>query len=514
MRNFKLDKEGSKSFNSFILKTAQSIYESLSRTLFKMGKLNSENSQKIGAIALATAMALSPTFLSGCSKKVSNNNTDTAIVQIENSNDSLKRKIRELFPTLGEDVINNSALIILLDEIAKEDENGKINSEYISLFKSKVDVDNMISDYNSFINVLEQTMISSNKIVKASDLVVEKDKEIMKKLELLTSNVINGSKEEKISNIKLIYTLFVEEKEVSVDGLTFEIRDLSYSSRTIASAYARTAAYYAREYITEDMYKKIDDRTNDQNNKSEIKIILEILSNEMKEVSQADVIKLFNNKYEEGRTFFEGKITVTKFEKNNLINFMNIEYLNSDKVANKDKNEILEEYTDKQVLDALNLIDAITKYNQNNPKNIIKLSTLLVDEYTKTEKGKEDIVALDYIQYNVYMFLNTTKEESTFNEIYNNPYFKNINEYLCGRNFSHDYSDGTVNVDWQDISDGVKFVCNEMVIYAFNNRPVILKTSGYESKSYENLEDSIRYLETAITGECKKVDMTLFIKQK
>lgn len=477
----------------------------------KKFKLDKINSRKFIAVALSALMALSVVSFGGCTKKSSNDDTKNAQIELENSNDSLKRKIRELFPTLGEDVIDNSALIILLDKIAKENENGKIDSEYISLFKSKVDVDNMISDYNSFINVLEQTMISSNKIVKASDLVIDEDKDIMNKLESITSNVINGSNEEKLNNIKLIHTLFVLEKEVEVDGLTFEIRDLSYSGRTIASAYARTCAYYARDIITEDMYKAIDDRTNDQNNKSYIKIILEVLSNQMTEVSKVDVVSLFNEKSGEVKNTFDGKIVVSDENRTNLINYINIEYLNSDDVANKDKNLVLGEYTDKNMLAVLDVIDVITTYNQNNPNNIILFSNLLVDEYAKTAKGKEDAVALDYIQYNIYMFLNTTKEDSTFNEIYNNPYFKNINDYLCGRNFTHSYSeDKTIIVDWQDISDGVKLVCNEMIFHALNKRENIMNVQGYEEQINNNLEDSIRYIEITVTDECKKVDMEYF----
>ena len=473
-------------------------------------KLDKESGKKFIAVVTSIAMMASVVAFGGCSKKSSNDSAKTAQVQLEKSNESLKRKIRELFPTLGKDVVENSALIILLSEIAKEDENGKINSEFISLFKSKVDVDNMISDYNSFINVLEQTMIDSNKVVNVNNLVIEEDSKIISKLELITSKIINGTKEEKLNNIKLINTLFVEEKEITVDGLKFEIRDLSLPSRTIASAYARTSAYYARDVITEDMYKAIDDRTNDQNNKSEIKITLEVLSNQVNEVSKVDVIKLFDEKSKEIKSTFDGKIIVTEENRKELINYINIEYLNSDDVANKDKNAILGEYKDNKMLNILDVIDVITTYNQNNPNNIILLSNLLVDEYSKTAKGREDSVALDYIQYNIYMFLNTTKEDSTFNEIYNNPYFKNINDYLCARNFSHTYSDKSVSVDWQDISDGVKLVCNEMVVYALNKRPAMLKIQGYEEKIYANLEDSIRYVDIAITGECKKVDMEYF----
>ena len=38
---------------------------------------------------------------------------------------AVKDGIKELFPTLNEDLVKNTTLIMLLDELSKEDENGK-----------------------------------------------------------------------------------------------------------------------------------------------------------------------------------------------------------------------------------------------------------------------------------------------------------------------------------------------------------------------------------------------------
>ena len=409
-------------------------------------KLDKKTSTRLSALAMAGIIFIS---ISGCKKnnKVEDTAPTTAVVEYENEKNlvSLTRtNIKSLFPTMNEDVVNNASLIILLDELAKEDENEKIKADVISNFKAKIDTDNMMSDFNSFLDTVEQSMIENKALVSTNNLVIEKDKEILSRIELITSNIIKGNKEEKETNFDLIYTLFVKEDEITYNGLTFDVRDLSYSSRAIASAYARTSAYYAKNYISKEEYSKIDDRTNNQNNKAYIKTKLEILSNQMEEKSLVDVNKMFSDEYEVTKLTINGKVNVEEENIKNLVNYINLEYLDSDKVSNKDKNSILGEYTDEKVSNTLLTIDAITKYNLENTNDIILLSNLLVDSYKETETGKLDKVTLDYIQFNSIMLLNTTKEDSTKEEIYKNLYFQNIYKYFTKQNFTHKYDENNV----------------------------------------------------------------------
>lgn len=474
-------------------------------------KLDRNLSNRISALAAAGMIFVSALAITGCSKK-EDSSANTAIVSIQNSNDETQRGIKNLFPTMNDEIVKNSSLIILLDEIAKEDENGKISSEVISQFKSKIDVENMMGDFSSFLDVLEQTMIENKKVLVTSNLVIDNDEEILAKIETITENIITG-KDVK-TNFDLIYTLFVEEDEVTYDGLKFEIRDLSYAGRAIANMYARTCAYFSKESITKTQYEKIDARTDNQNSKAYIKTKLEILNNGMIEKSEVDVTNLFNNEYDEAKTLTNGKVNIGDEDIKNLVNYMNLEYLDSDRVATKDKNAILGEYTDEKVSNVLVTIDAITKYNANNKSNLILLSNMLVDNYKETSTGKIDKVVLDYIEFNSVMLLNTTTKESTKEEIFNNPYFKNIYSYLRKSNFTHKYSEeNVVDINYQDISDGVKFVCNQIVYYTLNERSNIFKYTGYEEKVNLNLEESIQYIQNTITGECEKVEAKEFIKK-
>jgi len=482
-------------------------------------KLDKITSTRLSALALAGMIFVTSISMSGCKNNGNEETTPTTIVvEYENEKDLVtltRTNIKVLFPTMNEDVVNNASIIILLDELAKEDENGKINSNVISNFKAKIDTDNMMSDFNSFLDTVEQSMIESKILVSTSDLVIEKDKEILSKVEAITLNIINGTKEEKKSNFDLIYTLFVNEDEITYDGLTFDVRDLSYSGRAIASAYARTSAYYAKDYITEEEYSKVDNRTNNQNNKAYIKTKLEILANEMDEKSLVDVSKLFSAEYAVTSATIDGKVNLEEENIKNLVNYINLEYLNSDKVSNKDKDSILGEYTDEKVTNTLLTIDAITKYNESNLNKLILFSNLLVNDYKETETGKFDKVTLDYVQFNSVMLLNTTTKESTQKEIYNNLYFQNLYQYFTKQNFTHKYNENNeVTVNYQDVSDGAKLITNEIIIYTLNERSNILGFEGYEEKINTNLTETIQYVQNVVTGECEKVEANEFVKTK
>lgn len=479
----------------------------------KKFKLDRNISTRISALAMAGIISVTALGFSGC--KQQNNKENASIVAIQNTKDSTQKGIKYLFPTMNEEIVNNSSLIILLDEIAKKDENGKIDAEVISNFKSKIDTENMMSDFNSFLDVLEQSMIESKKVITVSNLVIDKDEEILANIEEITSKIISGTKEEIKTNFDLIYTLFVEEDEITYNGLTFDIRDLSYAGREIASTYARTSAYFAKSYISKQKYEKIDSRTNNQNSKAYIKTQLEILSNDMEEKSVEDVETIFNVELEETKKALAGKINISDANIKKMLSYINIEYLNSDKVSNKDKSFILGTYEEENVKNSLLIIDAITEHNKNNKDNLILLSDMLIDKYKETETGKVDIVALDYIQFNSIMLLNTTTEESKAEEIFNNPYFQNIYKYLRKANFVHKYTkDKEVNINYQDISDGAKFVLNEIVNYTLNQRSNVYKYTGYKSKVESNLKESIQYIQNIITGECELVELNEFIKTK
>lgn len=491
-------------------------------------KLDRECSKKFISVVAASVLFVTSMGMTGCSKKETTNAITASDANYEDGKEAddfqsliktkyemTKEGIKKLFPTINEEIVNNSALIILLNELAKEDENEKIKADVISNFKSKIDVDNMMGDFNSFLDTLEQYMIENEKIINTNTLVIDSDKEILSRIEEITANIINGNDEEKSKNFSLIYTLFVNEDAISYNDLIFEVRDLSYPSRALAQSYARTAAYFARYVITDEEYEKIDNRTNHQDSKAYIKTILEILDNQMEEKSETNIDELFNNQYELVKNLFNNKVNIEGKTVKNLVNYINLEYLNSDKVSTKDKNAILLGYEDEKVSNVLLAIDAITEYNIKNNNDIILFSDLLVDNYEETSTGKIDTVALDYIEFNCLMLLNKVNENSTSKEIFNSVYFQNIYKYFTKQNFSHKYSDDNiVNVNYQDVSDSAKFIANEIIIYTLNKLPKIFEYEGYEEKINNNLAETIQYIQNVVTGECEKVDTYEYVKSK
>lgn len=488
----------------------------------KKFKLDKSSSRRFVAFSLATLMLA--TSMSGCSKKQETNASPENSITYgvdpyeaeKNIFNTTTNNIKKLFPEMDEETINNASLIILLNILAKEDENGKINADAISNFKSIIDSDKMMSDFNSLIDVLENKAITQNNLINISEVLpneLSEDALILSNIELITKGIMSANnKEEIVSGFNKIYTLFVDEDEIEMNGIRFEVRDLNYANRAIAQSYARIAAYYSRNYISEDQYSDIDRRTNDQNNKAYIKTDLEILSNQMEEKSEIDVVGLFNDKYISAENFLSDKINTSDNSIENLINYINLDYIASDKVSTKDKRTILVEYEDKKVSDSLLLIDAIHTYNMKKQNDIVLNSELLVD----VENNETDKIALDFVQFNSIKLLNTVSDDSTFNDIYNNPYFQNIYKYFTKQNFTHKYMENGSIVEktiiWQEISNGANFVNNEIIIYTLNKLPKVNGIDSFIEMSQENLSESIQYIQNRVTDECKKVDAKEFIK--
>lgn len=506
-----------------------------------MKKLNAnkELSKKFKSISLASVITLTSLF-SGCSKKT-NESEPTSVVEslddtsidntsmgstesnVEGTNgsanlykketeivDNTFSQIKVLFNDMNDEVVNNASIIINLDELAKEDENGKVKADVISNFKNKIDSNNMITDFNTLIDAYENYMISKKQVASMDELVTNKDdKKILSNLENITREIIEGKNVD--SNFEKLYTLFVEEDALTVDGYKFEIRDLTFASRALSSAYARVGAYYARDYITEEKYSKMDKRTNDQNSKAYIMNKLEILNNLMDEKSIIDVKDTFERKYASVSDLLNGRIKLSSGDSKDLTNYANLEYLNSDKVATKDKREILGGYEDSKVIDTITAIDAINKYNFENQDELIAFSDLLIDEYAKTSTGKIDTLAMNFVQYNALMARNTIKEDAEFTEVFNNPYFQNIYKYTLKQKVTYKYKDENnkdkeYTIVYQEISDSVQLINNETIKYTLSKLPKVKYMEDYIKQSQSNVEESVQHIQNVVTGECEKVN--------
>ena len=448
--------------------------------------------------------------------------TTSEIVTIEGDVNS---KINSMIPNMSDEILKDSSIILLLDRIASRDENGKINVELVSELKSKIDADNMVSNYNSFLDTIQQTMIEQNKVLKVSNILpndLASDKLILSKIEEILSNLINYStnnnKEQTLAEFDKIYSLFIEGSELDINGNKFKISDLGYSSRAVANTYAEVASYYSRNYITEEQYGKMDRSLDDQNNKAYIRTTLEVLSNQMVEKSEIDVVKAFDAKYEEITKLLNNKVNLTSDTVKNLVNYINIKYLNSDKVSIKDKNTILGEYSDEKVSDVLLAIDAINEYNLNNQNSIIPFSVLLVNEHLKTDTGITDKTALDFVQYNSIQLVNTKDYAITINNPRSNPYFENDYKYFTKQNLVHVVSENNREVEkhivWQNISDGTNLINNEVILYTLNKLPENTPNlDNYIEKAQMNLIESIKSNQKIIDGECQITDVKQFIKK-
>ena len=478
-------------------------------------KLYNNLKTRFAALALAaTLIGSNAVGLSGCKSEDENLTPETVQTLV----DDTKTRIDTTLPEANDEIVDNATIMLLLDILAKKDENGKINSDIISNYVTNIDADDMISEFNSFLDIVEQKAVLEGEVEKLSFVLPDElnnDKIILANIETILENIIKYSEENNkdavIKEFNKMYTLFVEEKEIKENGTKFEIRDLTYTSRAVANMYAETANYYSRNFISQEKYKNMDERTNDQNNKAYIKSTLEILDNEMEEKSEVDVISLFDKKYTEVRDLLNGKVKLSENTIKNLVNYMNLDYLNSDKVAKQDMNQVVGEYDDDKLSDVISGVNAINAYNIKNQNNMIPYSVFLVDEHLKTDTGKADKIALDFVQYNSIMFLNKNNEKSSSAEVY----FENVYKYFTKQDFTHIDNKGVKSsIMWQDISDGVNFVNYQIIFTAINKLPNSDVKDSYIAVAQQNFGQSIQYIQNTITGECKKVDVKEYVKTK
>lgn len=480
-----------------------------------MKKLDKITSLKIAALSLAGLVTI--TGLAGCKKndKTKDINIGNSIVSVEDLTDSEMKKLSNLLPGVNKETLENATLVILLDKLAPLNENGQINADNFSKFKGRIDSDNMINDFNSVQSILIQAMIDEKSLISTKDLFYENDSKILGYIESIVSNLISGANSGNKDVVQAEYnklkTLFVDEKDYTVDGFTFGIWDLSDSAKAFATMNAQVATYYAKSYVSNEDLTSMESRTHDQNNKAYIKSKLEVLRNMMNEESKIDIQKEFNDKYNEISNLLNNKISVSNETVKDLIKFMNLKYLSSDSIATKDRNSILGNYDNKDIEDALLAIDAICNYNLQNSNDAILFSNFLLDSYKKTESGKIDVATLDFTLHKSIMTLKTVNSDASYGNIDGNGYFKNLYKVLTKQNFTHEYYDEnkkivSKQVSWQNISDGVNFVDNEMINYTLSKLPNIKELDSYKKLSNENLIQSIQYIQNVMTGECRKVD--------
>ena len=205
----------------------------------KLDKIGSKKNNKavgLASILLAIVMVGSGLGLTGCTDKKETKN-DEASISYQKEEDmisKLKSELRNIAPEFTDEKLTDTSLILILNLISQENENGKIRSDIMDYFKNKVDSDSMMDNFNSFEDVIETNMITENKFVSVSSVLpdeLKQDKEILGYIESICKNVMDASnsnnKEKVNSEFNKIYTLFVDEDKLTVDGTEFEVRDLN-----------------------------------------------------------------------------------------------------------------------------------------------------------------------------------------------------------------------------------------------------------------------------------------------
>ena len=473
---------------------------------------------KMGALLL-TGATFASSFV-GCTntkgdKQQSISTPISTAVSVENDADiksivnDTNKEIKEIIPELNDELSYDTSIVLLLDEIAKKDENGKINASEMKNLKDSVDTNNIMNNFNATLDIAQQKMIKSGEILNLSGVVYsEKDQLILSEIEKILNSIIkykNENNEEKLlEEWNKIYDLFALGKKIDGNGLEIKVSDLSYSSRAIANAEVESGIVIARDYIPEDQLKVMDKILNDQNNKAYITSTLEIISNDMPvKESEIDIKKVLNDKYEDIIKRLDNKIKIDEAVKENikdLVNYMNIEYLTSSKVSYKDKNVVISEVTEEDLTRVVDLISAINKYNLQNPEDAVAFSGFLIDEFAKTEKGEADSKTLNIIQASTYALDANKKVVHDVNSFRNLPSGKYIFDYITKSDIEYNAD----TIIWQNTTDGSRLVNYVIIFDALNSLPEFDLKENYIEKANMDINETIKSIEKRINNECIK----------
>ena len=479
-------------------------------------------------LALLVSVALGVTALGGCTAKKEEKTTSTPELTkntvIESIVDNTANKIEELTPELTPEMEKNAAIILYLDTIAAKDENGKINVELIKSLKSRIDSTNMTEDFNSFLDEIQQKMITEGKIYEASKLFnlalneeekalftdselaeIKEDEAILEAIEFTVKLAVDELENGKTDSFYVIFKAITEDEPIIVNKNKFYISKLSPAGRALANMYAETVLYYGRNIIPEAEQKLMDSAMDDQNNKAKIASVLDILGNDMPvEESEINVEEVLNSKYTSVINLLKGKVNADEETIKDLVNYINIEYLTSSSVSYKDRNAVYGELTEEEMNAVIDLISAINKYNIKNPDNAVVFKTFLIDEFAKTDKGVADSNVMDYIQFNAYG-LETNKDlvtdATSFRKI---PYGANIFKYITKDNATFEVGENTIDIIWQNTTDGSGLVCYVIVYDTLKGMKDFGLNDNYIEKTTMDLNETIKSIQKSINDECEK----------
>ena len=120
--------------------------------LDKKGSKKNNKAVGLASILLSLVMVGSGLSLTGCAnkeKKDTKDNSSSLSYQTENDMIStLKNELKKIAPEFSDEKLTDTALILTLNLIAKENENGKVRSDIMDYFKNKVDSDSMMDNFN------------------------------------------------------------------------------------------------------------------------------------------------------------------------------------------------------------------------------------------------------------------------------------------------------------------------------------------------------------------------------
>ena len=448
------------------------------------------NIKKINTKLIATGLSfIMMGSMVGCQKQETKKETETP------------KTTQSTIDTMYKNV-NNEIKVNTADEsftVSPEEEKAfatLINMDYISaniidnetalskLYPEGITSDKFISNYERFIDAYREYTLNlkdSNKVILLGEYLIDettKDYFAFKYIENMIKSDINlkNQKETTIDELKeafnahykILYKFYNGEKEIKLTtGDLVKVTDLSYGAQMVIEEYGKIFSVLSKDYLDTEKRENLDNVLDAHNAKSHvennIKKFTEKDANEDTNIgiigeADKEMVKQFNNTVDSVTVQLDEKIKATQTEIKSTVIISNIEYFDPTTL------EVLIKDTandfDTVLLNAKSLLNKVAR---NNITNFAPYIVENKDHYMTDKTGT--ILTEKAIQ----SIGKTRIEKETFDENKTVDYL--VRFLALDPKAVYTYKDGekTVNVDYNTLSEGAKFVTYSLIKDEFNN---------------------------------------------
>lgn len=455
------------------------------------------NIKKINTKLIATGLSfIMMGSMVGCQKQETKKETETPKTtqstidtMYKNVNNEIKVNTADESFTITQEEEKAFATLINMDYISAEIVNNE--TALSKLYPNGMTLDKFISNYERFIDAYREYTLNlkdSNKFILLGEYLIDettKDYFAFKYIENMIKSDINlkNQKETTIDELKeafnahyeILYKFYNGEKEIKLTtGDLVKVTDLSYGAQMVIEEYGKIFSVLSKDYLDTEKRENLDNVLDAHNSKSHVENnFIKSTKKDANEdtnigiIGEADQEKVeaFNKTVDSVTVQLDEQIKATQAEIKSVVIVSNIEYFDPTTL------EILVKDTasdfDEVMLNSKSLLKKVAI------NNIVNFAPYILE--TKTIKNKEltqseiDTIGTIGTEKAIQSIGKTRIEKETFDENKTVDYL--VRFLALDPKAVYTYKDGekTVNVDYNTLSEGAKFVTYSLIKDEFNN---------------------------------------------